>query len=492
MFLLILPKLSLFFSEVPSIWDDNFRVSLVSAVGQNFQKVPLYYGATQEHHYHVFDWYIPGVIFRTTELSAQSAWFIHNIVRYVTAYYLFLIVSLTFFGRMLPRLFFLVNLTLVGGFDFLIYRLTGVPESHYEWWSRVFGLTSMYQSQISSFYTTFLWVPHHLLAVLIVFFVLLLLQKREMVGNKALIAFLIGGLYGISIFIFLFFATSYAISEIILLVRSKNFIRGLKLLLLQAIVASLVILQPFSDYFTSNPDAPIRWNTVRYFSFVPDLLATGTLWGDLTHNVVSLINWVTTYLFLYLLDIGLAAVLVLLYLSSGGRKRHFTQSFETYLLCMIATPIMILTFFHTQGANDLFMRGHLIGQIGIILLAASFLERARISLFGLGVISVLLLLQTTHTVFEFKSKVPQNFFPHNAGLFAMNKLLPKDAVLITDGRYSCNEIAYKMNRICESGEHLQEIMNKYEKVYFLSGSKMSEMDERLIAEAEGGFLYMYK
>jgi hypothetical protein len=71
---------------------------------------------------------------------------------------------------------FITLLVLYGGFDFIYWlsSLSFIP-THSEWWARDFG----FNLQFSSFFTLSLWVPHHVMSALAIFYASYLLHQSS-------------------------------------------------------------------------------------------------------------------------------------------------------------------------------------------------------------------------------------------------------------------------------------------------------------------------
>ena len=72
-FTLLVPKLSLLFSDTPSIWDDLWRVRFVLSTGFDLSHPVHFHFPSTSLSYYYSDYLLPGIVFRLTTLSAQTA-----------------------------------------------------------------------------------------------------------------------------------------------------------------------------------------------------------------------------------------------------------------------------------------------------------------------------------------------------------------------------------------------------------------------------------
>lgn len=166
--LLCVPRLTYMMDWVPSLSvmshsDDYARILQIMTMTEN-KTYPLKSIILQEYPFSFY--YISLYPYAVTKILLQGAT-IKSIIAWISlAYYSLLLISILemangMFRNKLKTRVLIFLITLYGGADWLASGEILKMYGHFEWWQRV---QFNGNTQISSFYTTLFWAPHHFIA----------------------------------------------------------------------------------------------------------------------------------------------------------------------------------------------------------------------------------------------------------------------------------------------------------------------------------------
>ncbi len=448
---LVVPKLSLLLTNGASIGDDYWRVRYVLGIGFDLANPRHWHVPTESFSYYFFDYYLPGITFRVTSLSVQAAWFLQNMLEYLAILGFLLCVALSQFRRPAARLTFLLACTFFGGLDYFVYSLfAGAVPTHLEWWRGVVSVAQPYTVQISAPYTLFLWVPHHLMAGIIYVLIMLLAQQRS-IAHRVMIALLFASLLGFSTFVFCTAALSYAVAEVVLLLRGGA---SWKDGLVQVPVFLLFALKMFL-LLSGRHGVLVYYPTI--FEFLRPVPAVISLpWHAISSITFPVVNYVLTYLFLLTVDVGVLFWLAIGFFFVTGR-RPFTErrpTLDLYICVSLCVTVIFLSFISSYNLNELFMRGSIVAEFAIFFGAAFFVDRlqSRAGMLSLWVFAPLIVVtHVTNFATEFRGRSDyqgQRLPP----AYAFIRTLPKNAEFFAEDKYLCGDITFLGNRVCAQNQ----------------------------------------
>ncbi|MBI3618784.1 hypothetical protein HY213_01980 [Candidatus Peregrinibacteria bacterium] len=440
---LAIPKLSLLRASLPTVADDFWRTQYVLSTGFDLAHPVHFHFPSAPFSYYYSDYLLPGIVFRTTSLSAQASLLIHNLLEEAAILAFVLYVSCMVLHRVLARTFLLLSMTFLGGLDFFVYvyahvrYATGFP-SHLEWWKQALPLTHRLVFQVPSFYTLFLWVPHHLLGSMM-FLLILLLSLHRSRPHAIAIGVLLGAMFGFSTFVFCTAAVSYGLIRGFEAVRMRSIDSNDAWTILAAIVVAL-------------PMVRVLWGRSGVLQFHPLILPFFSLPSSAFGSVlIQLLDFLLTMPFILAIDLGIVVVFALALLPIARRRRLNEE--HARLAGMLAATVtgtfLVITLLRSAVTNDLFMRGILPAEISIVLAASLALEYLpkKIPRFLWIFVPVILVAQMTNFAWEFVHRstyVPGKIDPFYAFI---RKHVPKDAI-VTATFPACFAVTYAGNRIC--------------------------------------------
>lgn len=523
---LLFPKIALLTTNGVSVADDFDSVNKVLSLGYDLGQPPFFHFPLTRLSYYYYDYMLPGIVFQTTALSAQGAWFLHNLLEYAAILAFLLYCCFSLFQRQAARIFFFLSCTFLGGgfeyFLFLVRLLlsaTAVPDAaipdHLEWWAREFlGLNI----QISAFYTLFLWVPQHLMGGMIYLLILLLSLQRHRTLNRIIIPILFAALLGFSTFVFITGSLSYLAIQGTLLWRSNDRWKELRWLAIQALLfltfavklillfrgrESILFLRPQFLHFleSGGPDALT----------IPHIVQTAA---------ASIVNAIGTIGLVFFVDMGLIAVLGCAFFLTGMRHERSPEraSLGFYALCTLFVTIPMVFLVANHNFNDFFMRGVIIAQLSLAIAAAFFLEKMQCV--ARPLLLMLALFFSFHAmsfVTEARGRSRYNRSSFSPLYSSIRTSLPKDAVVFLDSahtpEYECSGVAFQGNRLCfsnttEVGYYQRQLaeelaegeddyhdlgtileLNHFRRKYFLASGPLSDQSLSLVFSTEHSFLY---
>ncbi|MBI1812642.1 hypothetical protein HYR82_02585 [Candidatus Peregrinibacteria bacterium] len=439
---LVIPKLSLLRASLPTVADDFWRVQYVLSTGYDLAHPVHFHFPSAPFSYYYSDYLLPGIVFRTTALSAQASLLIHNLLEEAAILAFVLYVSCMVLHRVLARTFLLLSMTFLGGLDFFVYvyahvrYATGFP-SHLEWWKQALPLTHRLVFQVPSFYTLFLWVPHHLLAGMM-FLLIFLLSLHRSRSHAIAIGVLLGAMFGFSTFVFCTAAVSYALIRWFETVRMRSIDRND---VWTIVIAALVAL-PMARVLWGRGGV-IRFHPLVIPFFSPPSSTVGSM-------LIRTFDFLLTMPFILAIDLGIVVVLALALLPIARRRRLNEE--HTRLASMLAATVigtfLVITFLRSAVTNDLFMRGILPAEIAIVLAASLMLEylpgQGRLFLW---ILAPIFLAQMTNFAWEFTHRSLYATAQPDPFSSFIRGHLPKDAI-VTATFPACLAVTYAGNRIC--------------------------------------------
>jgi hypothetical protein len=244
------------------------------------------------------------------------------------------------------------------------------------------GNIEIWNEQISAWFGSFFWVPHHVVAMLACLTgMLLYLWARDRNARVHLMAALVTGLgfasaLGLSTWVTLIFAVFWGVWMLKEWLTSKDWKWALWMLLPGLI--SVLVAAPFlRDLVATNGAGggtsggfPIVFEVRRFAPFIYTF--------NYMFKLPTLARWLVDFLLLpvnYLFELGFFFLIGLFWLQSHGRgvKKSAFQSAEILLLGVV---LLITTFFRSNVIlnNDLGWRGWLLGQFILVIWATDLLE----------------------------------------------------------------------------------------------------------------------
>lgn len=467
-------KLSLLNNIHDVIWDDISKTQVVISTGYDLSNPRSYRDIATPLIYHHFDYILPGAIFRLTSLSAQEAWYTHNILEYIAMLAFLIYIGTYFFRTTLGSVSFFLMATIAGGgLEYFLYRVIGKspPFGLYsELWDNNIGKLNGggLQFELWSQFYSFQWAPHHMLAFIIFLLLVILVIRWEERCNKYLASALAGGLIGFSIFVFLTGVVSLAFSLTHQFLRTI-FLRGEALLRMRwrILFSALTCLTLFACFFLpqytlyqqKNPTNAVAGNIINdrtltlnfcnidnFYKSDAGRLFTGVFGKPFTSRQCNVLFTAPFILFVDLGLIFLLAAAFFLFLPAPASENGLRT--RRIILYGIAVTYGIIFFQKSIHFDDLFMRGSLVLQGCATLAAALFLDESRRRTSRAWLIIPLLLLFNSITFFHgisseirFSESSIRNYWQY------IYDTTPKNAVIYSEN--ACHEDSpYFLNRHC--------------------------------------------
>lgn len=277
-----------------------------------------------------------------------------------------------------------LSLTAVTGLDILptlYYWTRGVVYPDMEWWN----------NQITSWWGSGLWVPHHLAGLVIALTSLVLLWNAASETNKnirVMQATLAGigfaTMVGTSIYVAVVVAAFLAVWTITTWLRREY---GHTAPALVACVATVVFILPYvftlmhSGAGSGNSESvSFLKPALRHFGPLDNWLKWHTV-SRLTSNMLRLLALPLNYL----LELGLFLMAGCLYIRKHWERRSWELPL-TFTGLLAATSIVICTFWHSSviANNDLGTRGFLPAQFVLLLWTADLVVSGRLNVSRAG------------------------------------------------------------------------------------------------------------
>ena len=377
----------LYFSSVA--YDHSVRTAITDAITRTGVRPnnPFYYlGSSAPLRYHYF-WFIAcslvaqiGSHFISTRqaVDASVAWSGWGLAAVIPLYLRFMF-GMT--GSALRRTSLCaLSLTLVTGLDVL-------PVLIYWWRGIFFWNMESWNDQITSWWASGLWVPHHMAALVIGLTALLLVwdaaskpNLQQRISGAALIAISLASMLGTSVYVALVIFAFLALwtSASLFLTDRRHTATLLIAGVLTIILATPYILALLHS--TSPATSGREPGASGLFSFVKPFVRHFYPLDDWTeaHPVGRLNGYILRLLFLpisYFLELGVFLVGALIY----ARPKWSAPSWDLHVIytgLLALTSIFICTFLHSSviSNNDLGWRGILPAQFVLLLWTAELLS----------------------------------------------------------------------------------------------------------------------
>lgn len=265
---LIIPKLTLLQFELPAVSDDYNNTNKVLSVGYDLEERPFFHFPSEKMVYYYYDFILPGSTFSETALTARQALFVHSAIAYAAILFALFYVTTTVFTRNHAKVLFLLVATAIGGMESWLYFFSGVdpPGEHVEWWVRSFRVTAD-KIQITPLYTAMLWVPQHVVALIIFLLIWILSHDRRHLTHRVLIALLFAAMLGTSVFVAIAAVMAYGIAELREICIRKLSKKGAAFLFLQAAVFSVLSVPIVRELAAKSGSGSVQFHPLQFFFF---------------------------------------------------------------------------------------------------------------------------------------------------------------------------------------------------------------------------------
>ena len=258
-----------------------------------------------------------------------------------------------------------IGLFAVTGLDLLptiFFAMKGIVYEHMEWWN---------PHEITSWWGTALWVPHHMAALVtgLTAFLLIWHSSSQITVQRRISGALLAGialatLVGTSIYVAFVFAIFLAIWTLVTWFKGD---RSQTLMLIGAGLFTVALVVPYLKSLSGPATGgSFILPTVRHFRLVDDWARAGH-WSMEKTALFRLVFLPLTYF----LELGFFLVIGAAYLGRLWKQRLFPPSAVAMML-LAATSIFLCTFLRSGVItnNDLGMRGFLPAQFVLLIWAA--------------------------------------------------------------------------------------------------------------------------
>ncbi len=506
--MLLLPKRGLLVDAPPTIADDWSRVGMIVSVAFDLHDPRVSSAPSNPVVYHHFDYILPALVFRLTQLTANQAWYLHNAMSYIAVLSFFLLLSIRLFDAFIARVFFLFGVSFAGGgISAIVFRILNQPlDSEFEWWSdRIAHLNTGAHFQISSPYTLMLWVPHHFLAgVIAVLIAVLSFQKKQFV-QLVVLPMLLAAIAGFSVFVFMTTFIAIVLLRVLQLLHSLAQKKSLRCLVFDTVIQAIVFAATGAAQFVrylgmtagdvaqgaavlSQPPPLLSFYRLPDIPFIP-----GFIESVLQHAL----NAGATALFISAVDLGLIGLLGVSYFFLPNRTLFGSKQKEwTFLLAaLVFVPWVVVLMKASTASNDMFMRGLIPFQLALLICASMFIDFLQKKTRMAHVLFILVVvLQSPEFFVEWRNKMwLAPAWPTSPMLEYLKREAPKDSVILTD--MDCNwpgdTMIFRVNRVCSKFSDPAEINNEYPFKHMYVWSWTPIDNPRLSLLFDEGWAYLY-
>lgn len=476
MIAVLLPKFALVMSGGPGVSDDYNNVRKVLAVSYDLDAPKYALRPTADFSYYYYDFILPGILGRTTSLSARAALLTHAVLEEIALLSFFVYIACYAFRKIQGRAYFLFCCTFLSGLEYFLYwyRQQTPPDS-VEWWAGLFPFSAGLTYQLSAFYTLFLWVPQHLIGA-VTYVLVVLLSLRPSRFNVVLIPLLFASILGFSTFVFVTAVLSYGLSSFALFWREKDKARCCKTYCLQGLLFLILSWKMIALFMGKEP---LLSGQTLLFHFLPSPHQGSQVLNAAAGAVIQLVNYILTLGFFFAAEMGIAAVLAVVAFIRYRKEIVRGPASGTLLFHSLATVVAsmaLLSLVRSCNNNDLFMRGIIIVQFSIFFAGAILVDRMTLSWKRLlPVLPLLVAAQMTGMYVEYAGHAGWQKEEQPRLYTFIESSLPKDAVFFT-GQGRCDDITYRAGRVCMN--NADQIDRQYTKNIPLDGK-----DEHTLAQA---------
>lgn len=273
-----------------------------------------------------------------------------------------------------------LSLTFVTGLDILptlYYWTRGIVYADMEWWN----------NQITSWWGSGLWVPHHLAGLVIALMSLLLIwnaasgkDSKFRIGQTILAGIALATMVGTSIYVALVIAAFLSLWAIVTWFRHER--RHTAVVLIAGVVA-VVLLVPYLLALAHGAGGSGQSGSVSFLKPTLRQFGPQELWMQ-RHPVGLVTKAILRLLVLplnYFLELGIFLVAGCIYLRKHWGNRP-SELHITFAGLLAAASIVICTFWHSSviANNDLGTRGFLPAQFVLLLWTADLLISGQLNI----------------------------------------------------------------------------------------------------------------
>lgn len=308
---------------------------------------------TERLVYYYYDYVYPGALAKILPyVTPMQAWLAHTFWQTALQSLLLFGIAFLYLKRIDLAFAALVLVNFVGGFDYFVSqnRAIGI-----DYWMDTVPM-SVRNLQISLPTTLLGFVPQHFFAAVVSFAIpaILFFARGEKWLKWVLAGIVLGALPGFSAFVFLGWATGFAVYSVFQLRRIKSFLTTFA----PTAAISLIVFLPFMLLLFGNPNL-FRLRAATYFPLA-DLPLPLLVAFSLPIYLILEMNILPIFAF--------ASLLLPL-----RKERNFS-----YLASQTLVLPLTLFFIATEGSNDYALRGVIPAQIGmavLFLLTVTYLSR---------------------------------------------------------------------------------------------------------------------